>query len=81
MAWECKVIVVTDKDKRIGRDKAHGSEHGGPDIDMNGAAVRLIVMINGEIASRRRPELGTPKKDDVQHAEDKEESVDNHPGQ
>ena len=60
VSWKSKVIVLSNKNKRIGRDKCHGGEYGGPDVQIDGATIRLVILVNSEISSERGPELCSP---------------------
>ena len=61
-----EVIIVTNADQRVGGHKSHSRKHRGADIQIDGAAPRLIVLIDGKVASQRRPELRRPNQNYVE---------------
>ena len=79
MTRKCEVVVLADKDERISRDKGHGGEHRGADVEVYRAPVRLIILLDGKIAGEGRPEIGAPKQRDVQQAQGEDQGVENHP--
>jgi hypothetical protein len=81
MPRKCEVVVVADKDERISRDKGHRGEHGGPDVEVHGAPVRLIILLDGKIAGKRRPKIGAPKQRYVQQTQGEDKGVENHPNE
>ena len=60
---------MTNANQRVGGHKSHRRKHRGADIQIDGAAPRLIVLIDGKVASQRRPELRRPNQNYVEQAE------------
>ena len=73
--------VVADTEQGVGRDKSYCCEHGGADVEMDGAAVGEVVMVDCEIARGGRPEVGCQEEDAVAYADERDKGDEDAPEQ